>query len=152
MECDMSLRDILELEDYTPDTRWCRSCEQEVSLDLWNTGQVYGSHQRYHCKPCVKKQANYLKILKANHKFDNPTHCAICDIEPSKVHIGNNGGNDRAGKMKTILIIDHCHKTGQFRGWVCDACNNVLSRAKDNPTILRSAAKYLEDFENGEGE
>jgi hypothetical protein len=44
----------------------------------------------------------------------------------------------------TILMLDHCHKTGDFRGWLCHGCNSALGHAKDNPQLLRTLADYLE--------
>lgn len=41
------------------------------------------------------------------------------------------------------LVIDHCHKTGKFRGLLCDACNNGLGRFKDNIFNLERAIEYL---------
>jgi len=42
------------------------------------------------------------------------------------------------------LSVDHCHETNEVRGLLCNACNNLLGRAKDDPDILRNAADYLE--------
>jgi hypothetical protein len=38
---------------------------------------------------------------------------------------------------------DHCHNTEQFRGVLCNNCNSLLGRAKDNTDILRKAIEYL---------
>ena len=43
--------------------------------------------------------------------------------------------------------VDHDHDTGLVRGWLCHHCNTCLGLAKDDPAILRAAAKYLEQFE-----
>lgn len=42
------------------------------------------------------------------------------------------------------LAIDHCHKSGKFRGWLCLNCNMGLGFFKDAPERLRRAAEYLE--------
>jgi len=37
--------------------------------------------------------------------------------------------------------VDHCHRTGLFRGLACHFCNLVLGHAQDNAeTLLRLAA------------
>jgi hypothetical protein len=48
-------------------------------------------------------------------------------------------------------VFDHCHASGQFRGWLCDRCNRVLGCVKDSPALLLKMALYLENqgVENG---
>jgi hypothetical protein len=41
--------------------------------------------------------------------------------------------------------VDHDHATGLIRGILCHSCNLALGRVKDDPWILRSLARYLED-------
>lgn len=55
--------------------------------------------------------------------------CAICD----KPDIPG----DRHGK----LLVDHCHKTGKFRGLVCRSCNMALGYL-DNEEWLDRALMY----------
>lgn len=40
--------------------------------------------------------------------------------------------------------VDHDHKTGDIRSILCTSCNATIGHAKDDPTILHKAAKYLE--------
>jgi len=40
-------------------------------------------------------------------------------------------------------LLDHCHETGVFRGWLCRTCNSGLGQFKDNVVILEKAAEYL---------
>lgn len=44
---------------------------------------------------------------------------------------------------KAVLSVDHCHDTSVVRGLLCDNCNNMLGRAKDNIFNLMSGIKYL---------
>lgn len=57
--------------------------------------------------------------------------CKICGIHGSKISRG--------------LHVDHCHITGNVRGLLCINCNQALGHFKDNPALLREAAKYLEE-------
>lgn len=59
--------------------------------------------------------------------------CAICKTP----HIEENGKR---------LFIDHNHSLGMnaVRGLLCGQCNLGLGALKDSPTVLRSAADYLE--------
>jgi hypothetical protein len=42
------------------------------------------------------------------------------------------------------LAVDHCHASGRVRGLLCDACNNIIGMAGENPMVLRAAADYVE--------
>lgn len=61
--------------------------------------------------------------------------CAICRRHETAVH--NKSGNVRA------LSVDHCHKSGKFRGLLCAACNRGLGNMGDDPSRLVAAARYL---------
>lgn len=54
--------------------------------------------------------------------------CRICRVKPP-------------GKE---LAVDHCHRTGIIRGLLCQPCNTALGMFKDDPSLLREAANYLE--------
>jgi hypothetical protein len=56
--------------------------------------------------------------------------CAICGVEPE---------NERRD-----LVFDHCHSTGRVRGRLCRLCNVALGAFRDDPSLLRAAADYIE--------
>lgn len=41
------------------------------------------------------------------------------------------------------MVIDHCHETGKFRGWICRSCNGALGLLQDDIKTLRRAIAYL---------
>jgi hypothetical protein len=59
---------------------------------------------------------------------------SICDLCRGNHHLG--------------IVFDHCHESGNFRGWICDRCNKVLGLVADNALLLRKMARYL-DRSNG---
>jgi hypothetical protein len=44
-----------------------------------------------------------------------------------------------------VARVDHCHKTGRVRGLLCNRCNTLLGKAEDDPKILATAARYLQE-------
>lgn len=42
--------------------------------------------------------------------------------------------------------VDHNHETGNVRGLLCHSCNTSLGLLKENPSILFSMIKYIEEF------
>jgi hypothetical protein len=39
--------------------------------------------------------------------------------------------------------VDHCHRTGEIRGILCNRCNTGLGQFSDSPELLENAIKYL---------
>lgn len=96
------------------------------------------SRKEYHSRPEVK--AHYKKKLKEwqlNRReklvgSPKPELCPVCGRKP----VGGNRGKGR-------ICVDHCHKTGKIRGWLCDDCNVALGRVNDRIDILENLIIYL---------
>jgi len=58
--------------------------------------------------------------------------CAIC--------------NKHQKKLKTVLHVDHCHKTNQVRGLLCNRCNAGLGYYEDFDK--NAVEKYLKKYRN----
>ena len=41
------------------------------------------------------------------------------------------------------LSLDHDHKTGRFRGWLCSNCNTAAGLLDDSPVFIRNLSNYL---------
>ena len=46
-------------------------------------------------------------------------------------------------KVTEILIVDHDHETGFFRGWICRNCNQGIGKLGDDIEGLSKALDYL---------
>ena len=60
--------------------------------------------------------------------------CAICDVTLV------------SGRSMDGAVADHDHRTGTHRAILCRQCNLALGHFKDNPSLLRKAAAYLESY------
>lgn len=118
----------------------CRSCG-----DLYNIGNRYPD-----CKNCRKKEwlrsqkekgvdpTEYKHRLRLDISFleredlleSQEGRCAICGIPEEE--------------SPRVLVVDHCHKTGETRGLLCGQCNTGIGMMKDNIETVRNAVKYLE--------
>ena len=90
-------------------------------------------HKDYHYKKKYGiSYVDYLQLVE-----ESGGKCNICDTTEPK---GKNGK----------FHLDHCHDSKVIRGVLCSQCNHAIGLFRDNPTLLRKAAKYLEqDTENG---
>ncbi len=53
--------------------------------------------------------------------------CALCGNPPKRKR----------------LALDHCHRTGRVRAFLCHPCNGALGLLKDDPSLCERAAAYL---------
>ena len=81
----------------------------------------------------------YNLTLEQYDKLWEEPWCHICGITQEELNLKhkNRGTNQQS------LNIDHCHKTGKVGKLLCNDCNAMLGRAKDNPEVLIEAIKYL---------
>jgi hypothetical protein len=40
-------------------------------------------------------------------------------------------------------VADHCHKTGRWRGPLCNLCNRGIGLFRDDPEVMRQAIVFL---------
>lgn len=59
--------------------------------------------------------------------------CAICGRPETRQMRG----------IKTALVVDHNHQTGQVRGLLCHACNVGIGLLHDDIKLLQKALNYL---------
>ena len=132
----------------------CSSCGIEKPLTEFPKRKEGTDGHRGTCTPCRdsteaerrKKYYNPEKVRLSNLKrmyglspedwqqmFDNQEGCcAVCGVHQSK--------------LKKTLNVDHNHKTGEIRKLLCGLCNKALGLLKENPTIIRSLADYIDEY------
>ena len=79
-----------------------------------------------------KKHGIDINQLRKLHQEQNDC-CAICH-NPEEI--------------KTVLSLDHSHKTKQIRGLLCMRCNLLIGQAKEDIIILKDAIEYLKKWQN----
>lgn len=145
-------------------TKLCTSCKiQKPLFDFY-----YYRSDRYYaakCKGCYKKKVRTysysarrdirrgismrlinLKSHARLHGYTPPRvtveqliqawtgYCYICGQSITLVR----------GEEKSTSNIEHDHKSGRFRGWVCRGCNTIIGHANDSVERLHDVIRYLE--------
>jgi hypothetical protein len=121
---------------------WCKTCEAEYQRALYATNPE--KHRQ--------RRANYIAKYRDRYNASRRANRSEIYISESSRKYGaskslirellSKGKCEICGSAKK-LSIDHCHKANQVRGLLCDGCNNILGRAKDDISILKRAVKYL---------
>ena len=113
--------------------RVCKSCSKELPLSFYS---YEANYPRFECKPCTNKHAKVRKILHHQQGLPPENHrCPIC--------LGNKNEVTGGPKSSTQWVLDHCHETESFRGWLCHKCNRALGNFNDDVNILERAIDYL---------
>jgi hypothetical protein len=90
------------------------------------------------CRSCKNGSKKIITQLKLENAYPDKNYkCLIClrSLEELSKH--------NQIRLKT-WVLDHCHDTNTFRGWVCHKCNTGLGGFRDDLTILKNAVRYME--------
>jgi hypothetical protein len=121
-----------EVKPSKVETRVCRECKIEKSLEEFHRNSSSTAGRRYDCKKCRntsgRKDSKAAYKLMKKYNISRPklgTDCSCC------------------GKTEKPLVCDHIHGTDTIRGFICDDCNVGIGRLGDNLSGLENAIKYL---------
>lgn len=103
--------------------RHCSKCQQKKPVEDFR--QYKEGKYRSECFNCEAEQGRHKR---AAHKVagNKPDNCQCC------------------GKETKNLVVDHCHNTGNFRGWLCRNCNSGIGKLGDTESGLLRALMYLQ--------
>jgi len=102
----------------------CRTCKEEKCIDNFPKFST-GEGRKNTCKDCTYKLSELRKKLKSENPPPPPGPCPICEINTNN------------------WILDHCHFSNNFRGYICNSCNLAIGRFNDDPNLLLKAVNYL---------
>jgi hypothetical protein len=130
---------------------WCKSCCNRTGAE-WEKRNpalvrkyALNSYRNNHEK-CVLRSRKYHRTVGRKRMYGiTPEQydqmlasqgglCAVCRNPERRVLHGT----------VTSLAVDHCHQTKKIRGLLCSQCNLIIGGAKDDPTLLRRLAAYLD--------
>ena len=140
-------------------------------INIYQTGKEEASYTPpFKYKICNK--CHILKVqsrdfdYNQNDKYGRPTtrpSCKMCRVDIDGVKMPQSE-RDRMNRIKpkpyelfecpichkvTIpdvtanIVIDHDHRTGRARAWICDSCNTGIGRFQDSPEMLEQIAAYI---------
>ena len=135
---DYQVIDVTKTGDEFP-KKICNICHKLLDTTLFarNQNNINRSVRRPSCQECRKTlegksptPKEKLHWLKTKPHLE-PFECPIC-------------GKRTIAGVTSKVDLDHNHRTGEIRGWICDSCNTGIGRFKDDIQILDRAIKYVE--------
>jgi hypothetical protein len=111
----------------------CRTCQTEFTPEapshLYCSIPCRGNNSYYRRNYGIT-QADYERMKKAQGYL-----CHLC---------GGEGFLMDSKRHHQTLCVDHDHDTGKVRKLLCHNCNRALGLLKDDPSLMRKAAEYIE--------
>lgn len=117
--------------------RTCSNCGEDKPLSRFEGRR----HQCYDCRNIYFQELYARNPVKYRNKMRNYRHGIT--IEQAELYSQEQNNECKICGDQVVLVVDHCHTTGEYRGMLCSSCNKMLGFAKDNPTILVAGAEYL---------
>lgn len=118
------------------DFKVCIKCKELLHVSSFSKrgGENY---LRTECKKCNNQSSQIRKSLKEQNGIPSENYkCPICGRNKDQCA-------GQGGKEVPAWVIDHCHKTNKFRGWLCHKCNRSLGGFNDDIDLLNNAIEYL---------
>ena len=119
------------------DGKFCNKCNQLLPLTAFSAHSG-ANYLRPECRSCNQELTRVRTELRQKHGMPSEGYCCpICKGDEEGV---KGKGNTRNGSW----VLDHCHDTDSFRGWLCHKCNRALGGFNDDVSLLQNAIKYLQ--------
>lgn len=118
-------------------TKRCSRCQVHLPVDSFSKKKGTRDGFASRCKPCMRDIQWYIRYGITPEQYSRLLEsqdylCAICrKPEPNPRY--------------EYLSVDHDHTTGEVRGLLCSLCNPMIGYAKNDPEILESAIRYLQE-------
>jgi hypothetical protein len=126
-------------EEEVEETFKCIHCQETLPIHIMSTDSHHT--RRSECIPCRRDKAKSVTRLKKQYSMYKPSiddECIICQRTGQEI-IDRGSFTGR----RTVWSLDHNHDTDEFRGWICQHCNNGLGGFRDNIESMERAVLYL---------
>lgn len=106
-------------------TKLCQLCQEAKPLVAFPPQPRNRDRLDSRCRTCINQHQALRSRLKKQFPAPPPGPCPICQRHTER------------------WVLDHCHDTDAFRGYICSSCNLGLGHFDDSPAMVKSALAYL---------
>jgi hypothetical protein len=135
-------------------TKNCGKCKISKCYSLFSKDSSRKDGYEPYCKSCKTlyrkkyQEKNPDKIrnswYKRRYNIDMEEYNEIYLLQNSKCKICDKEKENNISADHDRLVVDHCHKSGEVRGLLCQKCNRGLGYFEDKIENLLSAVIYLD--------
>ena len=125
------------------DMKQCGKCNQLLPVSAFSksSGANYLRPECTECNNELGKVRDGLKLIHKPPQDNDDYNCPICKRDATLVA-------GKGGKAKGPWVLDHCHTSKTFRGFLCHPCNRGLGAFGDSIDTLNRAIKYIQNHKD----
>jgi len=124
---------------------WCKVCRRKNGAAYYKANnEAIIKKRRIRSDKIGKDIIRYRRYVRERLKMYGLTEQNLRDMMDVQRGCCDICGLSLDSGKKNILHVDHCHRTGEVRSLLCDICNVGLGHFKDNSSVLRRAADYVD--------
>lgn len=123
----------------------CGTCKEELPTSAFAKNRAKKDGLQDRCKAC--RAAHYVnsgyssfaywKTILRKYNIDIDEYARLLKAQDYRCAICRISFED------SMLVVDHCHETGDVRGLLCNPCNRGLGFFRDDTDALLAAADYV---------
>ena len=133
-DVDLTVSTSTEATGQIPTEFECRTCGiVQPSINF----ETHHTERKTRCKSCKSGHSRVIKKLRLENPLPPDEYCCPLCLKDIK-ELSKFGQ-----RYMSSWVLDHCHDTNTFRGWLCKNCNMGLGMFKDSKDYLERAITYL---------
>jgi Recombination endonuclease VII len=112
--------------EFSPRNAWCKKCRRQYNNSRHDSTKRRAENLKRHYQLSLEE---YNSLLEKQGGV-----CACCKLSETRMN----------KRIKGLLHVDHCHKTGKVRGLLCTNCNTALGLLKEDPERVQALLLYVQ--------
>ncbi|MCZ2816225.1 endonuclease VII domain-containing protein [Modestobacter sp. VKM Ac-2984] len=130
--------------------KWCPDCSLVKPISDFVRNSSQSSGRSAYCKPCHNARGKASKEkVGGSRTYHLQRRYGITAVEADAM-LADQGGLCAICAKAPAAHVDHDHDSGAVRSLLCFNCNGGLGQFKDDPALLRVAARYVESDHAGQ--
>lgn len=109
----------------------CSDCTRQ-RLEVWRLANPMKASSYRARDPQQKRKNDLLRMYGLNEK----AYLSLLEVQGNACAICQ-------GEFSKTPHVDHCHKTNQVRGLLCQRCNTAIGLLNDDPIVIERAKEYI---------
>lgn len=130
--------------------KWCPDCGGVLSLEEFPRSRANANGRGSYCLACHNERGRKSLAERGGSRTYHLSRRYGISAEEADLMLVDQGGLCAICAKAPAAHVDHDHDSGAVRSLLCFNCNGGLGQFKDDPVLLRVAARYVESHRAGQ--